>query len=151
MAANMDAERRYAKAEAGAASRKRKSTAVDPYKPKAGAARSAAAAAKKATQVVPKTGPRGRAAAAPSSGSTTMRSTYGSKMEGPVSQRIRGAEWAYKKAQRAANLRAKARKNPTGPTAKALEAKASARKNVSARKNAAAAKRAGARVSKQGK
>jgi len=53
-----------------------------------------------------------------------VRSTYGSKMEGPVSQRIRGAEWAYKSAQHKANLRAKARKNPNGRIAKALAAKA---------------------------
>lgn len=62
--------------------------------------------------------------------STTMRSTFGSKMEGPVSQRIRGAEWAYKSAQHKANNRAKAAKNPGGRIAKALAVKAAKEKTV---------------------
>lgn len=70
--------------------------------------------------------------AAPAASGTTMRSTFGSKMEGPVSQRIRGAEWAYRKAGHAANLRKKAR----------TKAGASARKTI------ASDKKAGAKVGK---
>jgi hypothetical protein len=48
----------------------------------------------------------------------------GVKAEGRVGTGIRATEWAYKSAQRKANLRAKARKNPNGRIAKALAAKA---------------------------
>jgi hypothetical protein len=131
------AEAAYAKADRGA---KKRATAVAKagrVASKQAQAESAVARKRAAAPAAPvkKAAPKKAAPKkypAPAASGTTFTSTFGSKMEGPVSQRIRGAEWAYRKAGHAANLRKKAR----------------TKAGVAARKTIASDKKAGKSVGK---
>lgn len=139
MAANMDAEKRYAKADTRAkriktvAPKKGYSVSAAPTTGrtgKSGSAKSTVASSPAKSKVSSAAKPSvGRSGKRGVSKVAAERSTFGSKMEGAVSQRIRGAEWAYRKAGHAANLRKKAAKNPGGRIAKALAARAAKEKS----------------------